>query len=423
MQINSVIYFVILCIVMAYSIIKPWLSRDKAEIWSPITMIVLTLGYYVVKPSFGNLDLFSANNAPNQQFFYISSLLFFISILVAFKRTSGGTFNKWNQYFNTVNAPTISVFLFLFALLCYVPFRGFRYSIDVNDATIMSERVGLVSYFIDLISLFVAASCIAFVGLKRKTGLGLKNKAIFLIILYISLVIFIVAGFRFRIVILLLAMATVYHLYPQPRSINYKVFVPLAIVMYLGFAIMDTARTYGAGIDLETAQSVSLSQAYEGAHESESVCCFSINVIDAYSRNADYIYFEPLLTAVLMPLPRAFFPWKPDAGYLKDIQIRTLGDASGGAACLSYVEGYISFGIFGVILYGLLVGWLCKKIWSNYRNNPDSIGAILLLALFNGFCYVWISRGYMAAAFNSLIYFVVMPFWLTGLINKFKKYH
>lgn len=423
MQTDSVIYFVIFCIILAYSLIKPWLSRDKAEIWSPITMIVLTLGYYVVKPSFGNLDFFGANNAPNQQVFYISSLLFFISILVAFKRTSDGTFNKWNQYFSTGNAQTISVFLFLFALLCYVPFRGFRYSIDASDATIMSDRVGMVSYFIDLISLFVAASCIALVGLNRRTSLGLKNKAIFLIILYLSLVIFIVGGFRFRIVFLLLAMATVYHLYPQPRSINYKVFVPLAIVMYLGFAIMDTSRTYGAGINLEVAKTVSLSQASEGAAESESVCCFSINVIDVYSRNADYIFFEPLLTAVLMPLPRAFFPWKPDAGYLKDIQIRTLGDASGGAACLSYVEGYISFGIFGVILYGLLVGWLCKKIWSNYRNNPDSIGAILLLALFNGFCYVWISRGYMAAAFNNLIYFVFMPFWLTGLINKFKNYH
>lgn len=143
MQINSVIYFVIFCMILAYCLIKSWLSRDKAEIWSPITMIVLTLGYYVVKPSFGNLDFFGANNAPNQQVFYISSLLFFISILVAFKRTSDGTFNKWNQYFNTGNAPTISVLLFLFALLCYVPFRGFRYSIDVNDATIMSDRVGL----------------------------------------------------------------------------------------------------------------------------------------------------------------------------------------------------------------------------------------------------------------------------------------
>lgn len=421
MKTESVTYFVILCIVMAYSIIKPWLSRDKAEIWSPITMIVLTLGYYVVIPSFGNLDLYGANNAHEQQVFYMSSLLFFVSILFAFKRTGEGNFKKWNQYFNADNTQTISVLLFLFALLCYVPFRGFRFSIDVNDAAILSERVGLVSYFIDLISLFVAANCLAYVGLNRKNGLGLKKKALFLIILYFTLIIFIVGGFRYRIVFLLMSMATVYHLYQRPRSINYKLFVPLAVVMYLGFAIMEVSRTYGAGIDLEAAKSVSLSEATEGASESESVCCFSINVIDSYSRNADYIYFEPLLTAVLMPLPRAFFPWKPDGGYLKEIQIRTLGDASGGAACLSYVEGYISFGIFGVILYGLLVGWLCKKIWSNYRKNPNSIGAILLLALFNGFCYAWISRGYMAAAFVNLIYFVFMPFWIAGMIKKIKK--
>ena len=106
---------------------------------------------------------------------------------------------------------------------------------------------------------------------------------------------------------------------------------------------------------------------------------------------------------------------------MKEAQIRVIGDASGGAAVLIFAEAYMSFGLLGVILYGLFIGWLCKKIWSNYQNNKDSIGAILLLALFNGFMYTWMSRGYMAGAFNDFIYFVVLPFWLTALINRFSK--
>lgn len=384
-------------------------------------MIALTMIYYVVLPAFDDMSLYSANTRPNQWLFFLSADIFFACILLAFKRVRPGRFTNWNKYFSESNVQLIAVVLFVIAMICYVPFRGFRTSISATDATITAARTGFVSYFIDLISLFVAACCLAFVGLKNKERLSLKKRTVVLTIFYFTFVMFIVGGFRYRIVILILAMATVYHLYPVVRKIRYIVVVPVAIAAYLGFAVMDSTRTYGHGINLEAVKALTLRDASKGAGESNDVFCFSIAAIDTYSQKQDFIGLEPVSTAVLMPIPRALFPGKPDGQYLKEIQIAVIGNDFAGAAFLVFVEAYASCGILGVILYGLFIGWVCKKIWSNYRNNRNSIGAVLLLALMNGFCYTWISRGYMASAFNDFIYFVVLPFWLTAFLKKIKK--
>lgn len=417
MQTNSTFFFIILCLLLIFSLLKPFLSKDKSAIWSPITMIALTLIYYVVKPSFGDLKQWGADELQYQWLFYACCVVFYLSILIGFYNTKSGIFKKWNTYFTASNAQKVALFLFVLAMICYVPFRGFRTTISADDSVILAERTGFVSYFIDLISLLVAASCLAFVGLKSVKG-GIKKRIVVYIILYFTLVLFIVCGFRFRLVFLLLTLATAYHLYPLTRKINYRLFLPIAIMSYLLFAVMDSARTYGMGLDLEKVKDISLKDASKGANESETVCCFSIACIDAYKRSGDYIGLEPLYTALLMPIPRTFFPWKPKGDYLKDAEDKV--GASGGAAFIVVTEAYIALGIFGVILYGFFMGWTCKKIWGNYKNSPNSIGAILLLSLFNGFCYVWISRGYMGAIFNQLIYFVFLPFWITSLLLKLK---
>lgn len=411
----------ILCVMIAVSLIKPFLSRDKSDIWSPVTVISLTLLYYVVKPSLGEFPLYEADSSPRQYLFYLVTVLFLGSILIAFNKTNSGSFPKWNNYFNVNNVQKIALILFLIAMVCYVPFRGLRTSISVEDATVTSARTGLVSYFIDLISLFVAACCLAFIGLKNKSGLGLKKQVIVYVILYFTMIMFIVGGFRYRLVILLMALATTYHLYPIPQKLNYKLFLPVGIAAYWLFAVMDSTRNYGSGIDMEAARTITLSQASKGANESDDVFCYSIAVIDEVSRNDKYVYFEPIVTAALMPIPRVIFSEKPDGSYMTDIESKIIGHSLGGAAMLVFCEAFYAFGILGVILYGLFIGWLCKKIWVNYQNNRDSIGALLLLALMNGFVYQWISRGYMASTFNDFVYFVVLPFWLTALVRRFSK--
>ena len=183
MQSSSIIFFVVLCIMIVTSLVKPLFTKDKSAIWSPITIISLTFLYYVVKPSFGNFPLYGANFAIHQYLFYLMAVLFYGSILIAFHKTRSGSFPKWNSYFDVDNVQKAALILFLIAMVCYIPFRGLRTTIFEEDATITSVRTGLVSYFIDLISLLVAASCLAFIGFKNKEGLKLKKRLVVYIIL------------------------------------------------------------------------------------------------------------------------------------------------------------------------------------------------------------------------------------------------
>lgn len=402
-----------------YNLITSWLSKDQSQIWNPVTFLGLTLIYYVVPPSFSDISMWGGDRAEYQYVFYITLVIFYISVLLGFRTKHKPGFRKWNCLFTHENAQRYAFILFLIAIVCYVPFRGFRTTISADDATVLSERTGLVSYFIDLIALFVSACCLAWVGLKNSKGIGMKKRIVIFIILYFTLVMFIVGGFRYRLVMLMLAMATTYHLYPQPRRINYKVFVPIAVAAYLLFAVMDTARKYGAGINMSAAKEFTLKDASKGAAENASVCSYSITVTSRMYETGERFGFEPIVTAIFMPIPRFLLPWKPDASYLKLAESSV--SASGGATFLGFTEAFTAFGFLGVILYGFLMGWLSKRIWVNYQNNKESVGAIVLLGLFNGFCYVWISRGYMAAAFNIFIYYVVLPFWLTTLIRKWTK--
>ena len=143
--------------------------------------------------------------------------------------------------------------------------------------------------------------------------------------------------------------------------------------------------------------------------------------MERMDKDNQFLYFEPIITALCMPLPRFLAPWKPDGSYLKDLQVKIFGTSDYGAAFLFFTEAFISWWWFGVVLYSLFVGWFSKKLWDNYLNNPNSIGAIVLLGLYNAFCYVLISRGYMAQALNTFIYYVIIPFWLCQLFKKINK--
>ena len=414
----SIIFLCLLLILIVSSLVKLWLTKKSYALWSPISIISLTLIYYVIIPSFwGDISRLGANSVKFQYIFYIGALLFYICILIGFSSKPIIRFRKWNRYFNKKNSEIIALFLFLIGIVSYIPFRGFRTTIWADDALILAERVGFVSYFIDLIALFCAV-CGLLLMHKKANGKLWFTCISFIIILYLTLVVYIVGGFRVRLVYLLISLATIYHIFPTPRRFNYFVVIPVAIIAYLGFAVMDTARKYGAGIDKDLLQEISFEDAKEGAGENVSVCCFSIVVMDYSYRTGEYAYFEPIINAALMPLPRVLFPWKPSGEYASRIERNTLGD-NVGAAYLNFTEAFISFSWLGIILYGLFVGWVSKIFWMNYIRNPQSMGAVLLLALFNGFCYQWISRGYMGSNFNSFLYFVVLPFWLTSLLKFF----
>lgn len=407
MKLDYLLILLLIFSIVAY-LWKAWASKDRSLIWSPMTFLSLVYIYYCVIPFFhGNLGIYGVSINGATTIMNAGALMSYLFIWIGFSKNTQKQFPKWNSLIVPENAKFYGMLLFALGLACYVPFRGFHISFFNVDENEIYDRAGFTSYFIDLISLFCAACSLIFIGRKRKLDIC------FIGAIWLALVFFIIAGFRFRIVMLIVAIVTTAYLYPIPKKLNYAILGVIAIVAYVGFGIMDSARTYGHGLNLEE---VSINTEEIGPGESDYVYVMSALSMKHY-QHADKLHFEPLVTAICMPIPRTLAPWKPDGKYLKEIQNRVLGTSDYGAAFVFFVEAFMSWGWLGVIIYSIFVGWLAKVFWNNYKMNSNSIGAIVLLGLFNGFSYVLVSRGYMAQAFNTFMYFIVIPFWFIQLFR------
>lgn len=402
-----------------FILFNAYLNKDKSIIWSPITFIVLTILYYWVMPEYFSSREFEGYNVSQYSlYFHIGAILSFFSILFGFykiKPIKPTNWNNWNNYFTIKNVKKIGVIFFMIALACYIPFRGFHFSIFVSDNNLQEfeyENVGLDYYFVNSIAILCFACCLLLLHWK-------KNKLLFGIILWLTLVTFIVAGFRYRIVILVISMLSVYHLYNGIKKIKLIPLVLIALLCYTGFNIMDKARNYGNGIRLDLIKTMDKKELTEQAAETERVYNYSIMVMNGYAESGHRVYFEPLLTAICIPIPRSIFPWKPDANYMREATTNIAMKQGGSASVyVNFVEAFMAFGWIGIVINGLFIGFLSRKFWDNYRNNPNSIGAILALSLYNGLTYVIISRGYLAQEFSCFLYYIIVPFLLSSFLVK-----
>ena len=118
------------------------------------------------------------------------------------------------------------------------------------------------------------------------------------------------------------------------------------------------------------------------------------------------------------PYSKGSIPAKTQCSVLIDANIKTLGTDAYGAAYLNIVEWYLALGWFGVLLNGIILGMLSKFFWINYRKNPQSIGSVLNLSMFDGICYILVSRGYLAQEFVMFVYYLPMIYWVSLILLK-----
>ena len=414
----ATIYTVILCVIIFAYFAHAVLSTDRSKILSPITIISLVYIYYCVVPFFtaGN-ENYSVGPETNIDIFHGAALLSYCTILVGFYFFNPTLkFKKWNNCFNDKNILTYAVVYFIIAFIGYSSFRGFHFSIFSDDIIHELNHDSLEHYFIELIYLHEAAFALFLMHNIKKKGI----KWYYLLMIYVF-IIFIFAGTRARLVILFAAALTSFYLYPKPKRVNYLMIGGLLVIVFLFFSVMDQTRQYSKGLNREALATMSYEDIKSGPDENAAVYWFSAVVMDWVDENGQYVYFEPIVNAVLSPIPRSVFPWKPGGEYLMESQNKIIGTTDHGAIFLNFTEGYYSFGWLGVILYGLIFGWLSKVFWVNYKRNQQSIGAILALALYNGLCYNLISRGYLATSLINFIYIVCLPFWIARVINAILK--
>lgn len=409
----------ILCLLIVGPVYRGIISSDKSLIWSPIIFWGLYLVVYVIKPTYEYIPEMGGDVEERYILYILGAIVSYISIYLGYslkiRRTA--IFHSFNSVFNNINLTKVSIILFLIAFCCYGIFNGFSINIfnatpEIKDFDENGSYNHPEAYLTSLISLFALSGCTALSVCKKKQ----KKFWLLLVITMIALSIYLVGGFRYRILIFVVALASFAYLYPRPKRINYLIIIPLVAVLYIGMGVIEMTRSYGQGLNLNAIEDQSLLDIK--ASETYLVSDFSSEVMSRYT-TSDFIYFEPIVTAICMPIPRAVFPWKPNGYYMREANIKVYNTITMGNAFVYFVEAYISFGWIGIILQGLFIGWICKLFWINYKLNPYSIGAISLLAIFNGVCFVWVSRGYFAQVFQIIMYYLVIPYWITILLSHF----
>ena len=402
----------LLVVLIGGILLKSVFSRDKSLLFAPIVYISLCFVYYVLLPYFNRANLYGVDLSEGVSFLLWGAMVNYVAILFAFHYSHPSSyFKKTNVVLTQKNILSIAVTLFLFAFICNGLFNGFGLSFISASDTIDFDPDASYNhpemYLTSLVSLFPASACLIWMSGKKRW--------LFTLILVVAIFVYLISGFRFRLVLLLIPLFVVIHLYPSPKKVKWVIWIPIVVCFYLLMGIIESSRTYGRGLDVDKLTEIEKT-GVEEAKENESVYTFSAATMVAYSDSR--IYFEPLFTAIMMPIPRAIFPAKPQGKYLRDANIKVFGSINHGAAFLNFTEAYIAFGWVGIIINGLFIGWLCKIFWSNYTRNKKSIGAILLLAIFDGFTYVLISRGYMAQALTNYIYYIPMFYWLAIFLAK-----
>lgn len=398
-----------LIILILFNLINDFLREDKSRIFNPITFFSLFYAYYIIYTYFfGNIDLYHDGSDRYAYLVLMAAFVHLLMICFGFQISFGKrTFEGMTTFVNKDNSLSIGVFLFVFGFICYTLAVGFRPTIFVEPEMdeVSTNKSMMTNYLIQTIDLF-APACALIWASKR-------HRLISLIFLIVSCAIYIVCGYRFRFVLLGITVFVVYQLFPKPKKINFVIVIPILIAAYFLFSLMDVSRIYGRGLDREIVLRTDISELKGGPSEGSSVFSCSEYVMNKYSNGAPYVYFQPLWCAITMPIPRSIYPNKPNAEYVHNAG-SPIHRASG-AAIFVFVEAFMAFGWIGVILNGLLVGLLSRIFWDNYLKHKNNLGAILLLGLYDGWCYVLVSRGYLAQVFMIFIFYVCLPFWLGKL--------
>lgn len=386
--------------------------------WSPLSVIAVIFAYYCL---LGPYQAITSDDTKdrllNMRSFYPSAFwgafVFLTSTLIGFwAYTKKG--KVWYIPFKNID----SLLSYYGKRLVIVGFVLFTISTRGNVANLINpldaDAVpdlgggGWSNYFNLSLNFLIPGITLLFAYFLR-TGRGIWW---FVVPCIVALGLFTTLGFRYRIVLLMGALAATYYLGVQKRPS--LVFAGAAIFLFISLmGIINLTRTYGSGLDLSKLEEEKDSQGYYKSGLRESLIFQTSGaVIDLVPEKYDYVGFQPIVSTLLFPIPSAIYPEKNSGKYLFDLLDVIYGKKySKGAAMMSYAEYYMTFGWIGIVAGGLLIGWFTKKLWNWYLANHSNPFVIVTYAVSIVYLYVILSRGYLPQV-TMLFFFTVFPVYV-----------
>jgi hypothetical protein len=258
-----------------------------------------------------------------------------------------------------------------------------------------AERVGELAFMTQAYNMMVPLTIMFAIRDKFKRWTWL--------VLPVVLLIFLQAGFRFRIMLLLAGLGTAFALTRRFRITTPIALGGLAVALLLS-NVIGAVRRYGQGIDL-TALTDDKIEDMTSSVGGEFGVVYVLNYTVEHPL-PDPVMLEPWLVAIARLVPSFLWPDKPTPEYARHFiaGASAQGVETAGVAATQHVEMLLQFGWFGLLplafLYfsitGLLIGALLKQ-----RYEARIAGCALVPAFFG---YYMQTRGYFFQIFADALF-------------------
>lgn len=246
-----------------------------------------------------------------------------------------------------------------------------------------------------------------------------KKKILVIATFVLTIAIFFIRGFRFIVLIMILAFVAFKYLRaqkkPSMKSIGILLFCLMFMIAFMGFVRVGL-RT-GEGSTFEN---------FNFIEELNYALFSNFNIYQTYygiiadvPDKVSFTYFATIWENIYMWIPRAIWPSKPVTGvtYLSMISQCMDYDTIVGAAMATpdLCGYYYSFGIFGVFFYSAFWGSICRLSRKLYVSANASIHNLILYSLFMPTLFQMIIRGSDLTGFIKQFGFIC----LTPILIKF----
>lgn len=241
-----------------------------------------------------------------------------------------------------------------------------------------------------------------------------KNNILKIVIGILTLITYIIRGYRFIIIIMIIAPFSYYYIKKGKRPSTIKLII-LGLILSIIVGILGFARLglrSGSEISWNIFGIDTIINAIKGNFNIYKTYYGTINAVPDI---INYTYGKQMLYTFIMFIPRFFWPNKPYPlqSTIVEYSINSTAAASG-FAFPNLGEYYTEFGIMGCIIIMVLFGKVaakCKYLYKSINRNENTI--ISYSIMLPAFMQV-IIRGYTPSNFY-LIVFLFLPIWIINL--------
>jgi hypothetical protein len=422
------------------------MSIDTYEI---LTLILLLLAFFHFRKY-------------NDEFLFLPILFFWSTGIERFNAVAEGkaswvAVNYTRQIFTTMTTEKAMVALGYFALGTLILYLSYVFhNRKVRYPTHYIDNPDLFSQFIQsnktlILSLFVIFNLLYTVLLGFRSGpvtLGQSYILLFPMALGgLVLLAFLVyrsynwkEHFSIKVLYMGLMVYAIWLSYnPSQRFQFLSWIIAIGILITQRMSFTRKALTYGGGAVLvlflfslagvarkTNISSMTMEQMWEASQErsqkreDQNMLDGFMMVLDVYPHHLNYHYGMEHLEILTRPIPRQLWPGKPVGGYANKLGLNKIEKGTVGISQTLYGSFYGEGGVWGIIIFSILYGWLLVKLFRYTLRYDSDIR--------------WLLKGIIIASFIPLlrggdlpgiIAFIGMSYWPVFLIlyryNKFLK--